>query len=80
MDKQFWETLILLKKWRKLYGQRSTAWPLDKNPQHLYWPESPTLWCEYLKLKTQNQKSTFTHTPAFDDDTAKILKPIYGKL
>jgi len=62
--------------WATFFHLSST----DKNPQHSYCPQGLTSWCEYQKFKAQNQQGTFTHPPAFEDDTATILKPIYEEL
>ncbi|XP_043471610.1 uncharacterized protein LOC122504522 [Leptopilina heterotoma] len=72
------ESLEEMKKavWATYYHLTST----DKKPQHFYCPEGLTSWCEYQKLKAQNQQDTFSHPPAFDEDIAKILKPIYEEL
>ena len=42
----------------KFYHMTST----DENPEHSYCSIS---WCQYLKLKAENKKSTFIHPATF---------------
>lgn len=62
--------------WATYYHLIST----DEEPQHSYCPEGPDSWCKYQKLKSEGHEDTFVHPPAFDNDTANLLEPIYEDL
>jgi len=59
--------------WATFYHLIST----DENPQHL---NCSILWCKYQQFKAENKEGTYTHPPAFDEDIAGFLKPIYEEL
>ena len=62
--------------WATYYHLVST----DEEPHQSYCREGPDSWCQYQKQKSENNEHTFVHPPAFDEDTANLLKPIHEEL
>lgn len=75
-DWLFKDTQILLKIWEKPCGRHSIIWLPDKNPES----ERPESWWKWQRLKTVNQEASYQHPPAFYDEVAALIKPIYEEL
>ncbi|GBP17326.1 hypothetical protein EVAR_17814_1 [Eumeta japonica] len=59
--------------WATYYHYIST----DENPKH---SDCSVSWCKYLQHMAENTEERYTHSPAFDEETASFLKPIYEEL